>query len=51
MGEIIEFIKNDKNLKTKMDKICFVVGYVHNSEDITKEQLIDLLEKIIFSEI
>lgn len=51
MDELIEYIKTDEHLKTKIDKMCFTVGYAHNDKKINKKQLVEVLEKIILGEI
>lgn len=49
--KLIEFIKTDGTLKDKMEKMCFAIGYATYNDKLTKEDTLDVLQKIIYNEI
>lgn len=48
MEDLIKFIKSDKDLETKMQKVCFTVAYSTDNKTINKEELCNVLNMIIF---
>lgn len=49
--KLINFIKSDKFLRTKMDKMCYAIGYATSDEKMTKAEILEVLQRIIYDEI